>query len=45
MVRYATLLIRKASVAGRHTDREIRKEEIEKYIEAARIALRVIVVE
>lgn len=41
MVRYATLLIRKASVAGRHTDREIRKEEIEKYIEAARIALRI----
>ncbi|PIC38699.1 hypothetical protein B9Z55_010620 [Caenorhabditis nigoni] len=41
MVRYATLLIRKASAAGRLTDEEIRKEEIEKFIELARLSLRI----
>ncbi|UMM23737.1 hypothetical protein L5515_004305 [Caenorhabditis briggsae] len=45
MVRYATLLIRKASAAGRLTDEEIRKEEIEKFIELARLSLRIAVEE
>ncbi|CAL2040144.1 unnamed protein product [Caenorhabditis brenneri] len=45
MVRYATLLIRKASAAGRLIDDDIRSEEIEKYIELARLALRLAVEE
>ncbi|EFO90763.1 CRE-ROD-1 protein [Caenorhabditis remanei] len=45
MVRYATLLIRKASAAGRLTDNEARRDEIAKFIELARLALRLAVEE
>uniref|UniRef100_A0A1I7UG33 Rod_C domain-containing protein n=1 Tax=Caenorhabditis tropicalis TaxID=1561998 RepID=A0A1I7UG33_9PELO len=45
LVRYAALLIRKASAAGRTSDEEIRREEIQKYIELARLALRLAVEE
>lgn len=41
MVRYATLLIRKASAAGKTSDPETRREEVAKFIELARTALRV----
>ncbi|CAI2333853.1 unnamed protein product [Caenorhabditis sp. 36 PRJEB53466] len=41
MVRYATLLIRKASAAGKTADLEIRNEEIAKFVELARTSLRI----